>query len=280
MKFKLLYTLFALAGGAFLFLNNSSGAGAVQGQDRTGSPLSSATCGACHGGNNFSPTIELEVLKDGEAVTAYMPGEVYTMRVSAGFSGSPSVFGFQAVALTGENNDQAGDFQNPPSGVQITDVNGREYPEHSQRSQSSTFEVEWVAPESGTGDVSFYSSVLTSNNAGGSSGDGVASLSSPVVLTEDATSQVGQQGALNASVTVFPNPVVGQATLEIENAEAGTYQVELMTVQGQRLNSQSLQITNGGAVTLPIDLSVQANGLYLLRVSNETSATVRRLLKQ
>jgi hypothetical protein len=100
------------------------------------------------------------------------------------------------------------------------------------------------------------------------------------VLTEDATSQVGQQGALNASVTVFPNPVIGQTTLEIENAEAGTYQVDLMTVQGQRLKSQSLQITNGGAVTLPIDLSVQANGLYLLRVSNETSATVRRLVKQ
>lgn len=279
MKFKLLYTLFALLGGAFLFLNNSSGAGAVQGQDRTGSPLSAATCGACHGGNNFSPSIELEVLKDGEPVTAYTAGEVYTMRVSAGFSGSPSVFGFQAVALTGENDGQAGDFQNPPSGVQITDVNGREYPEHSQRSQSSVFEVEWVAPEEGTGDVRFYSSVLASNNAGGSSGDGVASLNAPIVLTEDATSSTAGRLALNAEVAIFPNPARNKATLQLSAAQAGIYQVELLSAQGQLLRTNTVEV-NGANASLPVDLSALSNGLYLVRVSNGDRTAVRRLVKQ
>ncbi|MEQ8707042.1 MAG: choice-of-anchor V domain-containing protein [Phaeodactylibacter sp.] len=279
MKLRLLYTLFALAGGAFLFLNNSSGAGAAQGQDRTGSPLSSATCGACHGGNNFSPTIELQVLKDGEAVAAYTPGEVYTMRVSAGFSGNPAAFGFQAVALTGENNAQGGDFQNPPSGTQITIVNGREYPEHSQRSPNSAFEVEWIAPEAGTGDVRFYSSVLASNSAGGSSGDGVASLDTPVVLTEDMTSSTAGPSVLNAEVQVFPNPAKEEATLQISEATAGTYQVEVISAQGQLLYAQSVQLS-GAAVRLPLDLSAQPGGLYLVRVSNGKQALVRRLIRQ
>lgn len=278
MKFKLLYTLFVLAGGAFLFLGNSSGAGAVQGQDRTGSPLSSATCGACHGGNNFSPTIELEILKDGEAVDAYIPGEVYTMRVSAGFSGSPSVFGFQAVALAGNNNAQAGDFQNAPSGVQITDLNGRQYPEHSSRSQSSAFEVEWVAPETGTGEVRFYSSVLAANNGNGSGGDGVASLDAPVVLTEDAVNNTSGFLALEAAVEVFPNPANESTTLRISEADAGDYQVELMTIHGQVLSTQNLQVN--GAATLPVDLSAQAAGLYLLRVSNGERSLVRRIIKR
>jgi hypothetical protein len=278
MKFKLLYTLFVLAGGAFLFLGNSSGAGAVQGQDRTGSPLSSATCGACHGGNNFSPTIELEILKDGEAVDAYIPGEVYTMRVSAGFSGSPSVFGFQAVALAGNNNAQAGDFQNAPSGVQITDLNGRQYPEHSSRSQSSAFEVEWVAPETGTGEVRFYSSILAANNGNGSGGDGVASLDAPVVLTEDAVNSTSGFLALEAAVEVFPNPANESTTLRISEADAGDYQVELMTIHGQVLSAQNLQVN--GVATLPVDLSAQAAGLYLLRVSNGERSLVRRIIKR
>ncbi len=278
MKFKLLYTLFVLAGGAFLFLGNSSGAGAVQGQDRTGSPLSSATCGACHGGNNFSPTIELEIRKDGEAVDAYIPGEVYTMRVSAGFTGNPSVFGFQAVALTGANNAQAGDFQNAPSGVQITALNGREYPEHSSRSQESAVEIEWVAPEAGTGEVRFYSSILAANNGNGSGGDGVASLDAPVVLTEDATSNTADRLALEAAVEVFPNPAGEVTTLRISEANAGDYQVELMTIQGQVLSAQSLQIS--GDATLPIDLSTQSAGLYLLRVSNGERSLVRRVIKR
>ncbi|MCR9100729.1 MAG: T9SS type A sorting domain-containing protein [bacterium] len=278
MKFKLLYTLFVLAGGAFLFLGNSSGAGAVQGQDRTGSPLSSATCGACHGGNNFSPTIELEILKDGEAVDAYIPGEVYTMRVSAGFSGSPSVFGFQAVALAGNNNAQAGDFQNAPSGVQITALNGRQYPEHSSRSQSSAFEVEWVAPETGTGEVRFYSSVLAANNGNGSGGDGVASLDAPVVLTEDAVNNTSGFLALEAAVEVFPNPANESTTLRISEADAGDYQVELMTIHGQVLSAQNLQVN--GAAILPVDLSAQAAGLYLLRVSNGERSLVRRIIKR
>ena len=279
MKFKLLYTLFALAGGAFLFLGNSSGAGVVQGQDRTGSPLSGAACTACHGSTTFGPSVAVELLKDGQAVAAYTPGEVYTMRVTAGATGNPAVYGFQAVALTGDNNDQGGSFQNPGSGIQISDVNGRKYPEHNQRSQSNVFEVEWVAPAEGTGDVRFYSAIVAANNAGGSTGDGAAALSSPVVVTEDVASSTAERFALDARVEVFPNPANRFSTVQISDATAGLYQIDVMNMQGQLLSSQPVEVGTG-SVSLNVDLSNQATGLYMIRVSNGDRAVVRRLVKQ
>jgi hypothetical protein len=67
-------------------------------------------------------------------------------------------------------------------------------------------------------------------------------------------------------------------TLRISEANAGDYQVELMTIQGQVLSAQSLQIS--GDATLPIDLSTQSAGLYLLRVSNGERSLVRRVIKR
>ncbi len=278
MKFKLLYTLFTLLGATFLFFNNSSGPAEVQGQDRTGSPLSSAPCQACHSSGAFSPTIELELLQDGSAITEYTPGEAYTMRVTAGFSGSPEVYGFQAVALAGEDDAQAGDFDNPGNGIQITDLNGREYPEHSQRSNSNVFEVEWVAPAAGTGDVRFYSAVVTANNAAGSGGDGSTFLTEPVVITEGTASSRFTLESLDAELALFPNPAVAQTTLSIDGAANGAYQVDLLSAQGQLLSRQAVE-AGGRKVIVHLPVDAYPAGLYFVRVSQGERSAVRRLLK-
>lgn len=278
MKFRILYTLFTLLGVAFLLFNNSSGPAEVQGQDRTGSPLSSAPCQACHSSGAFSPTIELELLQDGAAISEYTPGEAYTMRVTAGFSGSPEVYGFQAVALAGEDDAQAGDFDNPGNGIQITDLNGREYPEHSQRSNSNVFEVEWVAPAAGTGDVRFYSAVVTANNAAGSGGDGSTFLTEPVVITEGTASSRFAPESLEAELALFPNPAATQTTLAIEGAVNGTYQVDLLGGQGQLLSRQVVQ-ARGGNATVNLPMQAYPAGLYFVRVSLGERTAVRRLLK-
>lgn len=278
MKLKFLYTLFATVCGAFLLLNNSSGAGAVQNQDRTGSPLSSATCQACHSANAFSPTISLEILENDAPITAYTPGQTYVMRVSAGFTGSPQAFGFQAVALNGSNNQQAGNFQNPPSGTQITNLNGRQYPEHSQRSQSNTFEMEWVAPEAGTGEVRFHSSIVAANNAGGSTGDGAASLGSPVTLSEGAPSSRTNANNLDAAISVFPNPASHNATLRLTDARSGQYEISLISAHGQHLSTQQLQAE--GAATTELYLANHPAGVYFVRISDGQRTAVRRLVKR
>lgn len=278
MKFKMIYTLFTLAGLAFLFWNNSSGAAEVQGQDRTNSPLSTAPCVACHSSGAFSPSVALEVLKEGESVQEYVPGEVYTMRVTANHTGAPASFAFQAVALTGEDNLQAGEFSNPADGIQITPLADRQYPEHSRRNESNVFEVEWTAPAEGSGEVRFYSSVVAANNGSGSGGDGSAFLDDPIVLTEALTSSREQQ-ALLPDLTVFPNPASERLQVQWETQARTAFRVEVYDLNGRLLLQQPQQAMPGVQSTV-VDLTSLPQGIYQLRITDGQRQNLERFVKQ
>jgi hypothetical protein len=278
MRFKIIYTLFALAGLAFLFFNNSSGAAEVQGIDRTGSPISPGPCQNCHSSGSFSPSVNLDILKDGEVVQTYMPGEVYTMRVTANHSGSPASFGFQAVALTGEDDVQAGAFDNPGDGIQITSLNNRQYPEHSRRNESNIFEVEWTAPAAGTGDVRFYSSVVAANNGSGSGGDGSAFLNNPVVISE-ATTNSQDVTKLLAEFNAFPNPVSDRLQLQWQGEESGDYRIEVYDINGRLVQQQPQQVAPGQQ-SATIEVSNMPAGLYQVRITDGQRQNIQRFIKR
>lgn len=278
MKFKILYISMALSGAAFLFMNNSSGAAEVQGQDRTGSPFSNATCQACHSAGAFSPSLDLEILDGGTPVTSYEPGQAYTMRLTVNATGSPSSYGYQAVALAGGDNMQAGTFQNPGSGQQITMLGGRQYPEQSQRIATNTFEMEWVAPAAGTGEVRFFSSAVAANSAAGSGGDGAATLDSPVVLSEMSPNSTSGIAALQGEIRLFPNPAQDVAQLSLAQAENGRYQIDILSLNGQVVQSSNLQV-DGGQATAALDVQRLAVGAYRVRVSHKGKVKALPLIK-
>ncbi|HRW75957.1 MAG: hypothetical protein H6568_08020 [Lewinellaceae bacterium] len=174
--------------GIIFLLGNAGGVALVQKADRTGSPLSSGPCQACHSSGNFNTSIDLKMLKDNQPITSYMPGEVYTMRVIVKANMNAQQYGFQAVALAGAGHAQAGTFQNPPTGVAIRTVNNRTYPEQQYPSLKDTFQVDWVAPAVGTGDVRVYAAGVATNANGNSNGDGAAFINT--TLTEEGASSV------------------------------------------------------------------------------------------
>ncbi len=278
MKFRIIYTFFALASTAFLLLNNSSGAAAVQNADRTGSPLSFATCVACHIGNNFSPTITLEILDGDNPVTSYEPGKTYQVRVQINASDNPPAYGFQAVALSGAENKQAGNFTNPPEGFAVVNVNNRQYPEHDQRSSSNSFTIDWEAPGAGTGEVRFYASGIAANGNFSNSGDGSASLSSPVVLDEML---VGNQETreLFESLSIFPNPVENELRLRIQSSAAGAYQLRLLDGQGRLFMEHRLALSAGEQVH-SIDVAALPAGIYALHLTDGQHSSSRMVVKR
>ena len=158
MKLKTTLTFFSLLTITFLLMNNAAGPGEVQGKDRTGSPLSEGACNVCHNDGAFNPAVSVELLKDNQPVDKYQPGETYNLKVTISpGQGDPPAFGFQAVALSGSNNDNAGSWGTPPTGIQTVTVDNRDYVEHSTPSSSNnSFEVEWTAPQAGTGEVRIY----------------------------------------------------------------------------------------------------------------------------
>lgn len=164
---------YARSGGAF-----ANGVG-----DRSGSPISSSTCSACHSGGSFNSTVTVSVF-DGlnQPVTAYVPGGRYTVQVAISGQGA-SAYGFQLAGLDASNG-QAGTFSMPSLNSQVSvSGSGVEYVEHSRSSLLSTFDVSW-SPSNVQGAVTFYAAGLSINSNGGTSGDqvaiGQASLTAPL----------------------------------------------------------------------------------------------------
>jgi hypothetical protein len=277
MKLKIVYTLFILAGTAFLFLNNSSGAASVQGVDRTGSPLSPGPCQTCHSAGAFSAGIEVDMLDNGSPTTTYEAGKTYTLRVRATNSGSPAGYGFQAVALNSDD-DQVGSFGTPPSGFKITTLAGRDYVEQSSRRDENTLEIEWEAPAAGSGDVNVYASVVVANGMQGSGGDGSAFLNTPVTLSEVLSSTNDADGLLE-SMTIFPNPVGDVLQLALNSKENADYQLLISNMNGQVVYNQRIGLTAGEQLNT-IDVSQLTPGVYSLQITDGQMRSTRALVKR
>ncbi len=274
---RAIYMLFFVFSCGVLFLGNSSGPGAVQGQDRTGGPLSNGFCGNCHAVGAFKPTMTLELLKDGAVVTGYEAGENYTMRVTVNADEGAQVYGFQAVALVGADNEQGGSFTSV-AGTQVTTLNGRDYIEHSERSESNVFEIPWTAPAASAGEVKFYAASVAANNANGSGGDGAVFLTSPTVLT-DLTVNTRELPALATRLNAFPNPVVDQLNLQVEVEATSDAMVRIYSMLGQPVHQENTVLT-AGTNNLSFDLSNLAAGQYTVEISNNNAASRTMVFKK
>ncbi len=259
----LVLSLFALLSGTLIFSGSSGGVALVQKLDRTGSPLSNNFyCSACHLAGQFNPQVHLEVLSGDMPVTTYVPGQTYTVRVVVDASPNASVFGFQAVALSGPGHVQAGIFQNPPTGVAIRTVNNRSYAEHQFPSLKDTFQLSWVAPPANTGQVRLYAAGIAANANGSDSGDGASRDS--LFLQEDGASDVMVPSAASMSVMYDGSSLLVQLPL----AEGA---LELWTLAGQPVWQHPVPAPGFLRLTAP------QPGLYLLSWLTDQGRTTRKI---
>ncbi|MEM6378645.1 MAG: choice-of-anchor V domain-containing protein [Bacteroidota bacterium] len=276
---KYFYLLF-LVGLTFVFFNSSSsGPAAVQGRDRTGSPVANGNCSNCHFGGDFGTSVIAQLLKDSVEVDNYIPGETYQFRISIPTTIRPSSYGFQAVALTGEANTTAGTFSNLPENTQVTTINQRDYLENSQRLPDSTYTIDWVAPEVGTGAVRFYAAGNAVNNASGSSGDDPAVLDQALSIAEGAVSSIFNRDALQLEWQVFPNPVQERLFLRVEVPKRQTYTVRIVDLQNRVIQSAPWTVTPG-TQNWRAEIDDLIPGIYLVQLISENQIYSRKIVKQ
>lgn len=261
-KFSFVYTLFGLLGLALLFLNNSGGVAAVQGQDRTGSPLSSAACNACHSGGSFSTSASLSITDgQGNTVSSYIPGETYELTYTINASGA-AAYGMQAVALQ-SGNANAGSLSAPSSNAQISNLSGRQYLEQSGASNSNSFSATWTAPAVGSGTVNFYGSALALNGNGTSSGDQYVSIPTVTLAEAPSSSNVERNSLISAQL--LPNRVQERLRLRLSLSEAQDLQMRVIDLQGRLWRSESLG-TVQGALDQEWSVSDLPQGWYQLQL--------------
>lgn len=280
MKMKSTFTTILLLALTFLLINNASGPGETQDEDRTGSPLSSGSCsvGGCHDSGTFNPSVQIELLKDNVAVNKYLPGETYEMKVTitAG-TGNPSGYGFQAVALRSSNNGNTGSWATPPAGVQkITLSNGRTYVEHSEpKTGSNFFEVEWTAPAIGIGDIKFYAAGNAVNLNNESTGDGANTAQ--LTIEEDIPISVKTEQQI-LDFSIFPNPVQEVLNLKIGSRYAERIELKITDVNGKTVQTQRFDLAEGPNEE-NINVGNLAKGLYLIQLINEHEVATQTMLK-
>ncbi len=174
MKIRFIYNLFAFVALTLLLVGYSAGPAAEQGQGYIGAPGElGVSCGTCHGnpGSYGIVTVDIQAFNNGNPVNTYLPGLSYDIVVTVNNTASnPAGFGFQAVALDG-NNDNAGSFSDPGTNVHIVNLSGRDYAEHDGMSASRSFSFKWNAPAPSVGTVNFYAAGNAVNGNGATSGD-------------------------------------------------------------------------------------------------------------
>ena len=259
------FSLFAL----IVLMSNSSGRGNIFGQAVTGAPGdSNLTCASagCHSSGAFSPSADLEVLDgNGNSVTTFTPGETYDITLSVTATGNPNSYGFQMVALL-EDESAATDWSEIGSNTQIVTIGSRDYIEHSSPSSSNEFSTKWTAPESGSGDVTFYFSANAVNGNGSPGGDG--GTNGQFKLFEMTTSANDLE---ELTVNVYPNPTSDFLSISGENS---TYNYSIFDVKGQNV----MQSNFTGETT--IDIRNLQSGLYFISLQNNDKFFTKRIIKK
>jgi hypothetical protein len=280
MKIRLAYTLFFGLLAAVVLMSNKNGrASTPPGAGNTGAPgdqaLANGTpivCNSCHTPSNPNPissTTTIAVLDSlGNTVTQYLPGKVYTARVTINtVSGNPLRWGFQMIALKDAGNTDLDGFSDiAPNNYKIVTVNstGRTYAEHDNSSSTNIFNVRWTAPVAGTGNVTFYAAGNAVNNNGSSGGDG-ASFSN-LKLSEGSTTATQNPDAARIGMRVWPNPVVSNAQMLVALPEAGAYRLAAFDLSGRMVWETNLDLA-AGEQALDVPAANWTPGVYFLSLS-------------
>lgn len=268
MKYINLAFVFVFITYLFLLGNRS---GALP--SNTGAP-GEFTCGrsVCHDvpANNGSGSVLIALEND---MTTYAAGDTQTISIT--LEDSPTVRnGFQILALD-ESEENVGEWiLTEPDLMQVIDgfsgLQDRMYITHKEAGTSqSSWSFDWVAPESNQGDITFYVSVMATNNNAENTGDTLYNLSKTIEFDDAvATSELIQYDQFR----VFPNPVQDwlqyEGTFEepiratVYDASGKQLRVFDLVDQGQQMNMSSLKA-----------------GVYSLLFEFENGVLARKILK-
>lgn len=273
-KLNFLMALMISASGLLILQSASGGRAAVGGQNRTGSPIASGTCAACHSGGNFSPSSSAVITNSsGTAVTSYIPGETYTVTYTVTGTGA-SGYAMQASFLDA-NNANTGDFLSATSAnTQLSTAGGIEFLEHQGTQTTGVFVGTWEAPAAGTGTVTLYGVGLAVNANGGTSGDQVTPAIQ-VALTEDNSTNVNTIEGEIALFDVYPMPNQGTFTLK-NNGQANAFQVQLVNMAGQVVGMEQLNLDQGAAQTLNFPNLIP--GVYTIILEGENLRQAQQMV--
>jgi hypothetical protein len=277
MKIKLLLFTFALATTGLLLMSNSGGRATTGGGDNSGAP-SANTCAQCHSGGAFNPSISVEVFEENTstAVTEYVPGIVYDIKITVNADAGASGFGLQATVLDANNAPIVG-FSSPGANAQLATLNGRQFLEQVNTSSSNEFTSQWTAPAAGTGSAIFYAAGNAVNGNGTTGGDGASNTS--FTLAEDLSSSNLNVNQLKVAMKAFPNPVQDILNIETIGSTDGEHSLTITNMVGQVVHQSVVNLDLGMDLT-QVDVQQLPKGMYSVSLAQANKIATITIIKQ
>lgn len=245
---------------AFFFMSNRGGSPG----GRTGSPSDGTSCGTnggCH--SNSQEVINQDFISIDTAEAGYEPGKTHTISVSPSLM-NRDVWGFEIMAEDA-NGNAVGEFLN------TTDANSQRSGERATHKAASstgadgrTWEVEWVAPASGTGTITFYAASIAANNNGNTGGDRL--LLDNLTVTEGIVNSVSLLE--NAKIKLYPNPATDYLKLDLPLNDVD---VTIFSESGKAVYNERYTGT--------INIENLSSGKYFLKVMTGGESVTKTFVK-
>lgn len=285
MKKKFLLFSLSAVTIATVLQSHSTGHTSFGAGNRTGAKGSLASCAGvgCHGMGAGATSI-IRIDSAGVPVTKYTAGKVYNVHV-VGKHATNTRFGFQFTAVSGTGSSQvaAGTVTGLPSSVQSATFSGLSIIEQSSgisaTSPADSFikSFTWTAPATGVDTVRMY---LTVNAVDGSSSASSGDVSANVVVklplyTPPSTSVATV--AENAAISAFPNPVMNELHLQL-NETFATSTVSVFDITGRNIINTVVAPNAAGSTTL--NTSNWVPGMYKIVVANANGSNTISVVKQ
>ncbi|MGN6569409.1 MAG: T9SS type A sorting domain-containing protein, partial [Flavipsychrobacter sp.] len=242
----------------------------------------------------------------------YTPRHKYLVKINGAYSSEPTPalpsFGFQcSVVGWHKGSDRFHDFPPPvrrgsPAGyswnpftkntpVQVdTFLAGGAYcieniatlTNHGASSAPSSWEASfyWQAPDTAIADTIGFWYILCAVDSDGTSANDVTFLGprDGVTFVNTATTTVHKVFS-NVSFTTFPNPVIDQLYIRMNNLETGAYDVNIFDMSARKIYSQNLRITNS-SYTASINAANWPSGIYQVQFIKDGDQHIISVVKQ
>jgi hypothetical protein len=242
-------------------LKNTSGPPAGYAGDPAGG---NRNCTFCHTGNPAA--FEAGWITSNIPAGGYIPGETYTITATA-VGTSISKFGFQ-ISPQSTSGEFRGTILN--TGTQ-TQISGNQRYIHQTLSGTvgsgtKTWTFDWIAPEAGSGSVTFFGAFNLTNSGNNSSGD-LIKLST-LAVDKDITADIQSNYVIN-ELKVFPNPSSHYLSIHSNTLlQQIKYNIIDMSgtivYTGELLSSQTI-----------VDISVLSAGIYFFHIPKANEEIVR-----
>ena len=250
MKKKLLLIPITIALAIFFYptTSNSNSIGSIGG--KTGSPNDGSSCTQCHyGGQGTGATITTNIPANG-----YIPNQVYT--ITANIQGSNDQYGFEITAEEANfGSAKKGTFF-ITNNTETKLTNNNKAVTHKLGgilgSGSKSWSMNWEAPNTGTGAVTFYGAFIEGNMNQNNSGD--TYHSSNLTVSEAVINSVNNLSTQNDFIFNTANMTIESNTI-----------VSLHDIKGKLVLTTTNNLTK---------IDYLKKGIYILKSGNKTQKII------